>query len=105
MLPGVPLDWCKQMKHCFLIRDPKYEVNSYQKKRTSISGADIGVRRQWELFDEITQLTGHDIAVIDSSEFLARPEAHLRALCSEWHLPFDESMLSWPKGIRESDCV
>ncbi len=73
MLPDVPMEWCGGMKHCFLIRDPELLVNSYSKKRDTVSETDIGINRQFELFDEISRLSDKPLAVIDSSEFLNNP--------------------------------
>lgn len=105
MLPEVPLNWVSDMRHCFLIRDPRLVVHSYQKKRDSITETDIGVRRQSELFEELSRRVDGPIAVIDSTRFLQNPEAQLRALCDHWQIEFSASMLAWPEGIRESDGV
>jgi hypothetical protein len=43
--------------------------------------------------------------VIDSGEFLAAPEAHLRALCERLEIDFLPDMLHWPSGPRASDGV
>ena len=43
--------------------------------------------------------------IIDSADFLADPEWHLRWLCDWLEIEFTERMLSWPPGPRESDGV
>ncbi len=105
MLPDVPMAWCRDMKHCFLIRDPELVVNSYSQKRDSVTEADIGIKRQYELYEEISSLVDEPVAVIDSSQFLMNPEGHLRAICDYWGMDFVSEMLAWPTGIRDSDGV
>jgi hypothetical protein len=105
MLKEIKLDWTAKLRNCFLIRDPAYVVNSYARKRDSISQDDIGIRRQFELYGEISAITGQDIPVIDASHFLQDPEAGLRKLCKSLAIPFSDKMLSWPKGRRATDGI
>ena len=105
MLPGIDRAWTRRLRNCFLIRDPRYVVNSYVRKRDSVKQDDIGIKRQFELFLELSELTGQDIPVIDSTQFLLDPEAGLRRLCQRLGIPFSDRMLHWPKGRRASDGV
>jgi len=105
MLDEVDLDWTRGLVNCFLIRHPKYVVNSYSKKRASISEDDIGIKRQYELYKEISDLSAQDIPVIDARLFLQAPEASLRKLCEQIGITFTDDMLSWPPGRRDSDGV
>jgi hypothetical protein len=98
-------DWLAKLTHVFLIRDPRHVVASYLDKRDTVSPEDIGVPQQQALHDFIVGRIGQEPPVIDSGEFLADPEGHLRALCDRLDIPFDERMLSWPPGPRESDGV
>ena len=43
--------------------------------------------------------------VVDSADFLADPEAHLRWLCDWLGIGFTPAMLRWPAGPRDSDGV
>ncbi len=105
MLPGIDLAWTRRLRNCFLIRDPRYVVNSYVRKRDTVTQDDIGIKRQFELFLELSELSGQDIPVIDSTQFLLDPEAGLRRLCQRLGIPFSDSMLHWPRGRRASDGV
>lgn len=105
MLPGIDLTWTRSLRNCFLIRDPKYVVSSYVRKRDSVNQDDIGIRRQYELFLELSDITGSDIPVIDSRQFLLDPESGLRKLCQHLAIPFSPKMLNWPGGHRASDGV
>jgi hypothetical protein len=102
------LAWLADLdRHVFLIRQPDQVVASYIRARGTedISAEDVGLPRQLELFEWISKHQGYRPPVIDSSEFLAAPEAHLRALCQHLEIAFDPAMLSWPAGPRESDGI
>ena len=103
---GVDLSWCAGLKHCFLIRDPAEIIASYLAKMPSVSEDAIGIVRQLELFDEITAITGHEPAVIDSNDVLRDPRGVLAALCQELDVTWmPQHMLEWPPGRRDSDGV
>jgi hypothetical protein len=98
MVRGVPLGWVRDCVNVFLIRHPARVIASYVAKRENPTEDDIGFRRQSELFDAITALTGTRPPVIDASDVRADPAATLGALCAAIGLPFTERMLRWPAG-------
>ena len=102
---NMDLQWTMNMKHCFLIRHPKYVVNSYVQKRESASSADIGIERQYRLYSQISMTTGQNIPVVDAVRFLSDPAGSLQQICTLLDMPFLPEMLEWPKGRRESDGV
>ena len=91
MLRGMDMSWTRGLQNCFLIRDPRYVVNSYAKKRNSITQDDIGIKRQYELFLEISEITGRELPVIDARLFLMDPESNLRQLCRGFGIGFSRS--------------
>ncbi|MDT0627631.1 HAD family hydrolase [Alteromonas sp. W364] len=105
MLNECDLAWAKNLRHCVLIRDPAYVVNSYTNSRGDCTANDIGIRRQVELYDYFSQFSERPIPVIDSASILASPETALPHLCDSLDIPFSDKMLSWRKGKRESDGV
>lgn len=105
MLPGCDMTWSASVLHCFLIRDPAYVVNSYTNSRGVCSSEDIGIKRQYELFQEIQSFTTRTIPVIDSPSVLGHPKRIMQALCEALSLSFDDNMLNWPAGKRDSDGV
>lgn len=105
MLAQIDLDWTATVRNCFLIRDPAAVVSSYVRKRDSVTGQDIGIKRQYQLYQDISSISGQNIPVIDATAFLKNPERGLRKLCELLGVPFSESMLSWPPGRRSSDGV
>lgn len=105
LLPGMDHDWIHGLHNVFLVRDPAEVVASYLRSRATVEPADIGLLQQGELFDELADASGRAPTVIDAGDFLAAPEAHLRALCAELGLDFTDRMLHWPAGPRDSDGV
>ncbi|HEX5766534.1 MAG TPA: hypothetical protein VFY27_13290 [Woeseiaceae bacterium] len=106
MLPEAPLEWLERVSHAFLIRHPQEVSASWAHALKSVPSLDeLGYVRQVELFDRIADTRGEAPPVFDSRDVLERPEPALRALCNALRVPFDERMLSWPEGPRETDGV
>jgi sulfotransferase family protein len=98
------LGWLASLHNVMLIRDPAEVVSSYIKSRATVTADDIGVLQQLSVYDELASC-GAAPRVIDSADFLRDPRRHLEALCDDLGLPFEESMLSWPPGPRDTDGV
>ncbi len=97
--------WLAGLRHVFLIRDPRLVVASYLEKHDQLSPDAIGIPQQQAIYDYVVERMGRLAPIIDSGEFLANPEAHLRLLCEHLKIPFDAAMLRWPPGRRDSDGV
>ena len=67
--------------------------------------ADTGLPQQVEIFDHVLEATGRVPPVVDSADLLAAPEGVLRRLCDVLGVPFNERMLAWPPGRRETDGI
>ncbi len=103
MVDGVPLDWTRHVRNAFLIRDPADVIRSYLQRRAEMTAADIGFERQAEIFDHVVAVTGRTPAVIDAADVLRDPRGTLTALCAALRIPFDDHMLAWPAGSRDTD--
>ena len=105
LLPGIERNWMRGLTHAFLIRDPRAMLASYRQKRELVSLTDLGLPQQVALFDWIEAEFGVTPPVIDSRDVLQNPRGMLNALCAALDLAFDEAMLTWPAGPRDSDGV
>jgi Sulfotransferase domain len=105
MLPGFGLEWMDACANAFLIRDPAAVLASYVRKRAQVVLEDIGVVRQRELFDREADRLGCAPPVVEGADVLADPRGTLSTLCAALGVPFDEAMLRWPAGRRDSDGV
>ncbi|MEO1137145.1 MAG: HAD family hydrolase [Pseudomonadota bacterium] len=90
-------DWLKDARPFHLIRDPKEMVASYANKHADVAPIIDSYRVQRALYETAPA------PVIDAADVLKAPEPMLRALCTALDIAFDEAMLSWPAGPRESD--
>jgi hypothetical protein len=105
ILPGLGLDWLSGFRVGFLIRNPKEVITSYLKVRPSITLEETGLPQQVALFDELVGGGQDAPVVLDTSDVLRNPGGMLRALCSKFELQFQEAMLEWPAGTRDTDGI
>ena len=105
LLPDMEWDWILELSNCFLIRDPEEVIASYLRKRANPTLQDLGVLQQWELFEFVKSRQGRVPPVIDARQVLETPGEALRGLCRALEVEFDERMLQWPRGLRDSDGV
>jgi hypothetical protein len=103
MLEDIGLGWLGEVTNCFLIRDPARVLTSYRAKRESVTLDDLGYPQQLRLFEAVRGIVGKAPPVLDCDDVLADPRAMLEALCAGVGIGFDQSMLGWPPGRRDSD--
>jgi hypothetical protein len=87
------------LQHAYLIRDPGELLASYARVRSQPTMDDLGIRQQAEIFD------AYPGPVVDSRDLLEDPGGMLRALCAALSIPFEDAMLSWAPGPRDTDGV
>ncbi|MBS0212677.1 MAG: HAD family hydrolase [Proteobacteria bacterium] len=104
LLPGMDRAWIHGLHNVLLIREPREVVASYLKARETVTAQEIGLPQQVELF-AMLGAAGTPPPIIDASDFLRAPEAHLRALCERLGIAYTPCMLHWPAGPRASDGV
>ena len=105
MIPSVGREWMKDVVNCFLIRDPKDMILSYTKVNSNLSMHLLGLEDQYELFEYVTKINGRAPTVVDSKDILLDPRETLRLLCEKIGVVFSEEMLSWSKGVRDTDGI
>jgi Sulfotransferase domain len=98
-------DWIDGFVNAFLIRAPEAVLASYARKRQDFTLEEIGLPAQVALFERAADRLGRAPPVIDGVQVLADPRGALTTLCEACGAPFDEAMLSWPPGARDSDGV
>ena len=95
--------WIGKLTNCFLIRDPGEMITSYIKVVPEPTAADLGLPQQVELFESERRRTGRVPPVLDSRDVLENPARMIGLLCDAIGIEFDEAMLSWEAGPRETD--
>ena len=98
------LDWILKFNNCILIRDPKDVIISYSKKNKLYSISQLGIP---QLYKICNTLIDNDMSpiIIDSDDIVSYPEKSLKALCKKLNIPFERTMLKWPKGKRLTDGI
>jgi len=99
LLPGIDRSALAGLQHAFLVRDPERVLTSYAKVREEPTLEDLGLPQQAELFER------YGGPVVDAADVLRDPAATLRLLCEALGIEFDEAMLAWPAGPRDTDGV
>ena len=102
ILDKTNLEWINKGLNCFLIRDPAKVITSYIKKNSLRSIKDVGFKKLYQIFK---LLNLKDPIVINSDYLLKDPKKYLKILCQKLNLDFDEKMLNWPKGFRDTDGI
>jgi hypothetical protein len=104
LLDDIDRGWISQLTNVLLIRDPRRVLASYVKSRDHVERADLGFDQQVDLYARLTGDAGPPL-VIDAADFLTDPEPFLRKLCGLAGVEFQDRMLSWPPGPRDTDGV
>ena len=94
----------EKTSNIFLVRDPEQMLPSLTIQLPDAGLADTGLRRQWELYEQLLA-AGQRPAIVDSRELLLDPRGVLAALCDHLGIPFYDDMLSWEAGPREEDGI
>jgi hypothetical protein len=105
LLPEMDRSWISTVTNCFLIRAPGEVITSYVRKNDDPELDDLGFKQQTELFEFVRANSGAIPPVIDAGQVLDDPAGILRLLCNAVGVEFDQAMLSWPRGLRETDGV
>src|SRR5207253_924875 len=115
LLPEIDREWMVDLTNCFLIRDPREVILSYIKKNPDPTLEDLGFVQQCKIFEFVVGTSRRDVRgrcsvatlppVVDAKDVLEIPARTLRSLCDAIGVEFDNAMLSWPPGLRETDGI
>jgi len=105
LLPQIDRSFLSQLTHCFLIREPKEMLTSLMKVLPEPTLADTGLPQQIEILNFMQVHEMGAPPIVDARDILMQPKKMLTSLCERLGVAFDEAMLSWAPGIRETDGV
>lgn len=91
-------------KHIILTRSPEQMVASFSKVIAKPSLKDTGYVDQVNLLNFFSSNQIEPI-VVESSNFLKQPKEHLKKICAQLDIEFEEQMLTWKAGARPEDGV
>ncbi len=105
LLPEMDRGWLRSHRHAFLIRHPRPMLQSFQRKLEQVTVEETGLPQQMELWQYLHDHLGIDAPILDSADLLADPPGMLARLCAALDVPYDDAMLAWEPGLRETDGV
>ena len=111
LLPQADRQWLGAVTNCFLIRDPREVILSYIKQNPEPTLENLGYVQQEKIFDLVrnetssTRQTASVPPVVDAKDIVQNPERMLRLLCDAVGVEFNQAMLSWPPGLRDTDGI
>ena len=88
-----------------LLQNPKEVIVSYQKRFPLTSHLQLGYSQQVQIAKKVADFTGDFPIVINAKDVLMNPKKVIMMLCDMINIDFEEEMLSWPSGKRDSDGV
>ena len=104
LLPQIDRAWLKKVTNCFLIRDPREMLTSLINNVPKPTIDDTGLPQQIEIFELVSE-RGKTPPVLDTRDVLENPRELLIQLCEAVGVDFDDAMLSWPAGSRDTDGI
>ncbi len=97
------VDFCRRVRHCFLIRNPQRSIMSYYKLDNTVSLEEIGIEAQWRHFSGLQALGIDDAVVLEAEAVQADTVATMsnfwRALGSD----FRAGALNWEQQSTPQD--
>ncbi len=105
MLPHIERNWLGKVSNSFLIREPRRMLLSLVKVIPEPRLEQTGLPQQVELFESVCEMSGMVPPVIDARDVLLQPGVMLRRLCCALDLPYDDCMLGWAAGKRDTDGI
>jgi hypothetical protein len=96
-------DWLAKLTNCFLIRHPREMMPSLARHLPRFTADETGLPQQCDLFDSERRRNGRVPIVIDARDVLESPQDMLKLICRALDVVFEETMLQWPPGLRDTD--
>lgn len=88
------------LTHTFVVRDPRRTISSHYAMKKSVTCAEIGYERLYELFETVWRVTARKPFVMLAEALLAEPARVVRAYCEYVGLPYRAEALHWEPGDR-----
>lgn len=93
------------LTNVLLIREPREMLISLAKVLPSPQVRETGLLQQLWLLKRLSANGGRTIPILDARDVLEQPRRMLGLLCDAVSVPFDEAMLAWEPGPRDTDGV
>jgi len=96
-------EFCRQVRHCFLIRNPLRSIMSYYKLDPDVTLDEIGIEAQREHLQGLQQLGIENSVVLEAEAVQASAAQVMRLFWQALDLDNDEQALSWGQESSPQD--
>ncbi|MCP4924905.1 MAG: hypothetical protein GY916_03060, partial [Gammaproteobacteria bacterium] len=96
-------DFCKRIRHCFLLRNPMSAIMSYYRLDNGVSQDEIGIESQWLHFQGLQALGIEDSIVLEAESVQADPAASMRRFWRALGLEYSDHALNWDDNSTPGD--
>lgn len=97
------VNFCKQVQHCFLIRNPLRSIMSYYKLDSAVALDEIGIEAQWQHFNGLQQLGINTSVVLEAEAVQTDSTKAMQLFWQALGLDFKEQALSWKRDSTPED--
>lgn len=102
---GCELGWTDALVNMFLVREPAAMVRSLTRVLPNADLEATGLPQQVRLFEYASGVLGCPAPVFDAADVLRDPPGSLGLMCNAAGIDFDDAMLRWDTGPRDTDGV
>ena len=88
-------NFCRRIRHCFLIRNPRRSILSYYRLDSAVSLYEIGIEAQWLHLQGLLKLGVDNSLVLEAEAVQANCYATMSLFWQALGLDFREHALSW----------
>ena len=96
-------EFCRRVRHCFLIRNPLRSIMSYYKLDADVVLAEIGLEAQWRHLQGLQEMGVTNSVVLEAEAVQADAAQAMRLFWQALDLDYDEQALSWEQESTPRD--
>lgn len=96
-------EFCRQVRHCFLIRHPMRSIMSYYKLDATVSLDEIGLEAQWLHLQGLQNLGISNSVVLEAEAVQADTAQAMRLFWHALDLDYNQQALSWQQASTPQD--
>jgi hypothetical protein len=96
-------EFCRRLRHCFLIRDPRRAILSYFRLDSAVSRDEIGLEAQWRHLEGLRRIGIGDSLVLEAEEIQRDVRGSIGRWWRELGLEFIADAFSWDRDRAPQD--
>lgn len=97
------VEFCRRIRHCFLIRDPLRAILSYYRLDPAVSLDEIGIEAQWRHFSGLREFGIANSLVLEAEAVQRDPGSVIGRFWRSLGLDYLGDALSWQRGVIPDD--